>query len=88
LEARRFLRQGAACAADYGLEESEHVLLYISFMLLFGPTFDELPWAQAVLVDDQLGPAEKMASIYEIGANNELDLIEQGLCPLPPLLEE
>ncbi len=61
-DADSFVRRGIAAARDHDITTEVGVRQYIDCMVTLGPEFDSdarYPWAQEILSDDGLSPAEK-----------------------------
>ena len=73
----RMIRYGFSVAAEYGIDDEQNILLFVSFMFLFGFQFDtnpNLPWASEILHDPELDATEKMALLYDNGSVWEAEM--------------
>lgn len=69
-ELRAFIRHGIRRAANYRIVGQRDVCLYIDLMAEFGKDFDtdtSLPWAAAILKEEDEDPSEKIDRVFAFG---------------------
>jgi hypothetical protein len=65
---RDLVREGIRRAARHGIVAERDVCKFVDVMLALGPTFDEEPWALAVLGSERRTSQSKMDEILELAA--------------------
>jgi len=70
---RERIREGISRAVSHGFESEVHISQYLDLMFAFGPDFDSdpaLPWARALLAEENLTPDIRMHRLLEEGCRH------------------